>query len=154
MYYAMIILLMGVLPIASIFIEHAVTGADWIMLAGRWFVFWGSGARLLIAGVRQMLNPAFTAKDIFNITTPGVEKIVTELGFANTAMGILGLASILRADFVLPAAIVTGLYYALAGSLHLRSTHRNRTENWAMLSDFWIFAILAIYAVTTLVRGG
>lgn len=79
MYYAMIILLMGVLPVASIVAEHAITNADWIGLAGRWVVFWASGLRLLIAGVRQVANPAFTARDIFEIETPGAEKIVIEL---------------------------------------------------------------------------
>ena len=154
MYYAMIVLLMGALPIASIFVEHAIGNAGWLVLAGRWFVFWASGVRLLIAGVRQIANPAFTARDIFDITTPGAEKVVTELGFANTAMGLVSIASILRPDFVLPAAIVTGLYYALAGGLHLRSPHRNRNENWAMVSDLGIFVVLAAYAVASFMLGG
>lgn len=150
----MIVLLMGALPIASIFIEHATANADWIVLAGRWLVFWASGLRLLIAGVRQIANPAFTAKDIFEIETPGAKKIVIELGFANTAMGLLSIASIIRPDFVLPAAIVTGLYYGLAGGLHLRSAHRNARENWAMASDLWVFVVLAAYVVASLIRGG
>ncbi len=154
MYYAMIVLLMGVLPIASIVIEHAIDNADWLLLVGRWFVFWASGVRLLLAGVRQMLNPAFTARDIFKIETSGAEKIVTELGFGNTAMGLLSVASILRPDFVLPAAIITGLYYGLAGGLHVFGHDRNRTENWAMLSDLWAFVVLAAYVVLTLIRGG
>ncbi len=149
----MIILLMGVLPVASIVIEHAIANADWLFLIGRWFVFWASGLRLLIAGVRQMANPAFTARDIFEIETPGTEKIVIELGFANTAMGVLSIASIIRPDFVLPAAIVTGLYYGLAGGLHLRSPHRNARENWAMASDLWVFVVLAAYVVARLIRG-
>jgi len=150
----MIVLLMGALPIASIFIEHATANADWIVLAGRWLVFWASGLRLLIAGVRQIANPAFTAKNIFEIETPGAKKIVIELGFANTAMGLLSIASIIRPDFVLPAAIVTGLYYGLAGGLHLRSAHRNARENWAMASDLWVFVVLAAYVVASLIRGG
>jgi uncharacterized membrane protein HdeD (DUF308 family) len=153
MYYAMIILLMGVLPVASIFIEHAIGNADWLGLVGRWVVFWASGVRLLIAGVRQIANPAFTAKDIFEIETPGAERIVIELGFANTAMGLLSIASIIRPDFVLPAAIVTGLYYGLAGGLHVRSAHRNARETWAMASDLWVFVILAAYVVASLIRG-
>lgn len=154
MYYAMIILLMAALPIASIVIERLVDNADLVILVGKWFVFWACGIRLLLAGVRQILNPAFTAKTIFDITTPGAEKIVTELGFANTAMGLISVASILRPDWVLPAAIVTGLYYGLAGGLHIFSANRNRTENWALGSDLGIFVVLAIYVALTLTRGG
>jgi hypothetical protein len=154
MYYAMITLLMGVLPGGSIIAERLLDNADLLVLVGKWFVFWACGARLLLAGIRQIANPAFTAGTIFGIADRGAEKIVIELGFANTAMGLLSLASILRPDWVLPAAIVTGIYYGFAGGLHIRSAHRNRTENWAMASDLGVFAVLAVYVVLTLLPGG
>lgn len=152
MYYLMIILLMAVLPIASIIIEHLVDSADTLLLAGKWFVFWAGGVRLTMAGVRQIANPAFTAKTIFDIEDAGAQKIVIELGFANLAMGLVSLASLLRADWVLPAAIVTGLYYGLAGVKHVFNANRNRIENWATVSDLLIFVVLAAYAVLTLLR--
>jgi len=68
-------------------------------------------------------------------------------------MGLVSVASIVRPDWVLPAAIVTGLYYGLAGIRHIANTGRNRIETWATVSDLWIFVVLAAYAVTTLVRG-
>lgn len=153
MYYLMIVLLMGVLPIASVLIEQAVGHGDWIALIGRWFVFWAGGIRLLLAGVRQIANPAFTARTIFEIDDAGASKVVVELGFANFAMGLVSVASIVRPDWVLPAAIVTGLYYGLAGVRHIANTGRNRIETWATLSDLWIFVVLVAYAVATLVRG-
>lgn len=152
MYYLMIILLMAVLPIASIIIEHLVDSADTLLLVGKWFVFWAGGVRLTMAGVRQIANPAFTAKTIFDIEDAGAQKIVIELGFANLAMGLVSLASLLRADWVLPAAIVTGLYYGLAGVKHVFNANRNRIENWATVSDLLIFVVLAAYAVLTLLR--
>jgi len=152
MYYLMIILLMAVLPIASIIIEHLVDSADTLLLAGKWFVFWAGGVRLTMAGVRQIANPAFTAKTIFDIEDAGAQKIVIELGFANLAMGLVSLASLLRADWVLPATIVTGLYYGLAGVKHVFNANRNRIENWATVSDLLIFVVLAAYAVLTLLR--
>jgi hypothetical protein len=145
MYYAMIILLMGVLPIVSIAIERLIDNADLVMLVGKWFVFWACGVRLLIAGIRQIINPEFTARTIFNIADKGAAKIVVELGFANAAMGLVSVASILRPDWVLPVAIVTGLYYGLAGIKHIFNAGRNRTETWATVSDLGIFALLAIY---------
>lgn len=150
MYYAMIIMLMGVLPVTSIVIERLVDNADLVMLVGKWFVFWACGVRLLIAGIRQMLNPEFTARTIFDIADKGASKIVVELGFANAAMGLLSVASILRPDWVLPAAIVTGLYYGLAGIKHVFNAGRNRIETWATVSDLGIFVVLAIYVAFTL----
>ena len=67
-------------------------------------------------------------------------------------MGLLSIASIIRPDFVLPAAIVTGLYYGLAGGLHLRSVHRNARETLAMASDLWVFCVLAFHVAMTLSR--
>ena len=153
MYYLMIVLLMGVLPIASVLIEQAAGHGDWIALVGRWFVFWAGGIRLLLAGIRQIANPAFTAKTIFEIEDRDASKIVVELGFANLAMGLVSVASIVRPDWVLPAAVVTGLYYGLAGFRHIANTGRNRIETWATLSDLWIFVVLAGYAAATLMRG-
>jgi hypothetical protein len=154
MYYLMIVLLMGVLPVASVLIEQAIGHGDWLALIGRWFVFWAGGVRLLLAGARQIGNPAFTARTIFEIEDAGVSRIVVELGFANVAMGLIGIASILRPDWVLPAAIVTGLYYGLAGLRHIANSGRNRIETWATVSDLWAFVVLAAYAATTLARGG
>lgn len=150
MYYAMIILLMGVLPVASIVIEHLISNADLIALVGKWFVFWACGLRLLIAGIRQTINPEFTVRTILDIADKGAAKVVVELGFANTAMGIVSIASLLRPDWVLPAAIVTGLYYGLAGIKHVVNVGRNRIETWATVSDLGIFAVLATYVALTL----
>lgn len=150
MYYAMIILLMGVLPVASIIIERLLDHADLVMLIGKWFVFWACGVRLLIAGIRQMLNPEFTARTIFDIPDKGAARVVIELGFANAAMGLVSVASILRPDWVLPAAIVGGLYYGLAGIKHVFNAGRNRIETWATVSDLGIFVALAIYVAFTL----
>jgi hypothetical protein len=36
-----------------------------------------------------------------------------------------------------------GLFYGLAGMKHLIKGDRNRTENIAMVSDLWIFLVLA-----------
>ena len=36
-------------------------GGGLMPLVGKWFVFWAVGARLFIAGIRQVIQPAFTA---------------------------------------------------------------------------------------------
>jgi hypothetical protein len=51
MYLGALLLLMFVLPSASVFVERlvfqSVTG--WMSLVGRWFVFWAVGVRLLVS---------------------------------------------------------------------------------------------------------
>ena len=147
MYLAVVVLLMAVFPIASIFIEsfalHSDTGL--LFLIGKWFVFWAVGMRLLLAGVRQMANPAFTADTIFGIKDKAAEAIVRELGFGNFAIGMLGGVSLLNREWVIPAAIAGCLFYGLAGAQHLRKGDRNSNENIAMISDLFIFVVLALY---------
>ena len=151
MYLAVVLLLMGVFPIASVLIEAFASHSDaslWF-LVGKWFVFWGVGMRLLLAGVRQMVNPAFTADTIFGIKDKAAEVIVRELGFGNFAIGVLGAVSLLNRDWVVPAAIAGGLFYGLAGALHTRNGGRNTNENIAMISDLFIFVVLALYLAAT-----
>jgi hypothetical protein len=114
MYLVVVVLLMGVLPVASILIEFfGLHGeADLLFLIGKWFVFWAGGMRLLLAGIRQMANLAFTADAIFGIKDKAVEVIVRELGFANFAIGVLGGLSLLNREWVVPAAIAGGLFMA------------------------------------------
>jgi hypothetical protein len=49
------------------------------------------------------------------------------------------------AGFRVPAAIVGGLYYGLAGLGHAFRGERNAAGQTAMLSDFFIFAVLAAF---------
>lgn len=144
MYLAMIILLMGILPAISVLIEFGILhGADPLLLIGKWFVFWGVGMRLMLAGLRQIANPTFTADAIFGVKEKAALTIVQELGFGNLSIGLLGALALVRTQWIVPAAITGGLFYGLAGIKHLIKGHRNRTENIAMVSDLWIFVVLA-----------
>jgi len=97
----------------------------------------------------QTLRPEFTAQAIFEIDAPGAHAIVREVGFGNLAMGTLGLASLFEPSWVLPAAIVGGLYYGLAGLGHL-FRHGNFKERFALWSDLAIFALLAVFVISRL----
>ncbi len=147
MYVASIILLLFVLPAGSVVIEAFWRGgADLMPLVGKWFVFWGVGVRLFLAGIRQVAQPQFTAVDIFAIKDRAALAIVREIGFGNLAMGTLGLLTLARPAWLIPAAIVGGLYYGLAGVGHLLRGERNFAENAALVSDFFIFVVLAVFA--------
>ncbi|HVZ04633.1 hypothetical protein [Hyphomicrobium sp.] len=147
MYFIIIALLLFVLPFASVVIEAMLSaGVDVLWLVGKWFVFWACGVRLFIAGMKQTLQPAFTAKSIFEIDAPAAYAIVREVGFGNLSMGALSLATLAEPRWLVPAAIVTGLYYGLAGLGHL-FREGNIKERVALWTDLWAFAILAIFVI-------
>jgi hypothetical protein len=151
MYFASVLLLLLILPVASVTIEvlgfrHDLT----VFLTGRWFVFWAVGVRLFVAGVRQVIQPRFTAEEIFGIHDRASFAIVRELGFANLSMGLLGICSVFRLDWILPAAIVGGLYYGLAGAGHVFRKSKNAKEHTAMISDAFMFLLFLAFVVDSL----
>ena len=98
MYIGMLIVLMLIFPVASIALEVFVHnhGVLDVAIVGKWFVFWAVGMRLLIAGLRQIVQPRYTAETILGVKDPGAMLIVRELGFANTSIGSAGLLQRLR----------------------------------------------------------
>lgn len=152
MYIAIVILLMVVCPALSVAIEvsashHAV---NLVFLVGKWFVFWAVGIRMLTAGIRQTLQPQFTAGEIFGIRNPEAHGIVREVGFGNLAMGTLGICSLFRPAWIVPAALVGGLYYGLAGLGHIFRSDKNAIEQTALFSDAFAFLVLLVFVVRSL----
>ena len=152
-YLVTVALTMFVLPVGSILWGYAAGQADLLGLAGKWFVFWGVGVRLLLAGLRQYLQPGFTSRDIMGIDSAEAYLLVGELGGANLASGVVGLASLALPSFVPPAAIASGIFYAVAGVEHVRSKHRGTNETIALVSDLFIAVVLLGFAIVALARG-
>lgn len=154
-YLFTVIVLMAVAPLVSIAIE-AATGASppaWWDLAVKWFTFWAVGVRLFLAGARQTTRPGFTAQTIFRLKDEESHVVVRELGMANLSMGALGLASLALSEWRVAAAVVGGLYYGLAGAGHLAKKPASPNETVALISDVWIFAVLAVLVVRALAAG-
>jgi uncharacterized protein DUF6790 len=149
MYVVIVVLLLGVLPAGSVIAEQQYwhSTLPLMVLVGKWFTVWGVGVRLFLAGLRQSLQPRFTAREIFGIQTDDVLPIVRELGLANLSMGTLGLVSLLMPSVTWAAALVGGLYYGLAGALHVGRGETGFNERFAMVSDLAIFTMLAIFVV-------
>jgi hypothetical protein len=150
MYLVTVVLLLFVLPAASVGIEALWAGGaggavDVMLLIGKWFVFWAVGVRLFIAGVRQVVQPQFTAESIFASKDRAALPIVREVGFGNLSMGILGLLTLAKSGVLVPAAIVGGLYYGLAGVGHLVRGHGNFDGRTALISDLFIFVVLGVF---------
>jgi hypothetical protein len=144
MYIAMVISLMLIFPIASIALEFFTRGPGALDVAiiGKWFVFWAVGVRLLIAGLRQIVQPRYTAETILGVKNPDAMLIVRELGIANTAIGSAGLGSLFFSGWTLPLAVIGAIFYGLAGINHFIHKGRNKLQNVAMTSDLFASAIL------------
>jgi hypothetical protein len=145
-YYAVILLLMLVLPAASVFAEFVLTqgAAGWLPLVGKWVVFWGVGVRLLVAGLRQIIRPGLTA-ELLGVKDASANVLVREIGFGNLAIGTTGALTLTLPNWTLAAAMCGGLFYGFAGFQHILSKHRSREETWAMVSDIAIFVVLAVF---------
>src|ERR1700712_4786474 len=79
-YLITILLLTLIFPVTSILVEF------WIKkipidpgLIGKWFIFWSVGIRLLTAGIKQALDPQFTAYRIFNLQSAESFIVIREL---------------------------------------------------------------------------
>lgn len=128
-----VLLTMLVLPAASV-AWHWGSGESLLSLVGTWFLYWGAGARLAIAGARQILAPRFTA-DIFKISDERAMPLVQELGFWNLIIGVLCMASLHHPDWRLPLALAAGSFYAMAGIKHVLTPDRTVEGRTAMISD-------------------
>jgi Family of unknown function (DUF6790) len=150
MYVALVIALMLVFPLISIVAQVLLTdhgtlaAASNLAIVAKWYVFWAVGVRLSLAGLRQILQPRYTAETILGLK--GAESLffVRELGFANVSMGSVGVASLPVPSWVTAAAVVGAIYYGLAGINHCFHRGRNKLQNVAMLSDLFAAVILAI----------
>jgi hypothetical protein len=149
MYVSIVATLMFAFPVTSILIESVLRDHGHLeaVVVGKWFVFWAVGIRLFLAGLRQIIQPRYTAETILGIKDAGAMLVVRELGFANTAIGSIGIASILFPAWVLPTGIVGAIFYGLAGINHLAHMQRNNLENIAMTSDLFVAVVLLFFCL-------
>jgi fructose-specific phosphotransferase system IIC component len=137
------------LPVISAFIEIATNNSQSFSaeLIGKWFIFYAVGLRLLLAGIKQTTNPAFTAKQIFHIEGTESFPILRELGFANLCFGLVGLISLFMPQWRVVSAFASGLYYGFAAVGHLLQRSKGANEKFALVTDVIIFILLAVYFI-------
>ena len=135
---------MLVFPCISIITDNR-SDQSLILLGGKWFVFWAIGIRLFTAGLKQAIKPAFTAEEIFHIKEPASQIIVRELGFANICFGLAGIMSLFIPEWRTAAAFTGGLYLGIAGVYHIIKKPSTANEVIAMISDLFIFLVMAVY---------
>jgi len=151
-YFIVVLLQTVVLPIVSGVIELAVVGGDPVLVFGKWFVFWGVGTRLFLAGIVQVSGRASTAQILGATATTGAERQLTaELGTANLAMGFAGLFALVP-GWALPVGLAGGLFLLIAGLMHVAKKDKNAKETLATWTDLVVGLAVAVLAVYTLVR--
>lgn len=149
LYEISVIIFFVLLPIIAIIVEVFISKSkiNVFELMFKWFVFSGVGLRLFTAGLKQAINPSFTAKEIFKVSEEKSFLIVKEVGFANISMGAIGMLSLFLPGFRLASAIAGSLYFSLAGCLHFFNKKRSREEIFPMVTDYFIFFILLFLVV-------
>jgi len=149
MYLITVLLLMFVLPVGMTWYDYQqASHPSLLFLVGKWFVFWSAGARLLIAGLLQFFQPQFTLTEIFEIKSREARPLIRELGAVNFATGLVGLLSFHWTAFLVPVAIIAGIFYGVAGIEHALRKNRSLNETVAMVSDLFVCAALAVFLVS------
>jgi hypothetical protein len=138
-YAAITLALMLILPIVSslleVFLGNHGAFAPGIFL--RWFVFWAVGVGLLLAGMRQIVQPQHTAETLLGTKS-------SDAGMTHLSIGIVGAFSIVDADWIVPVGLVGALTYGLAGIKHVLHKPRARNQNIALVSDLGIALVLGV----------
>jgi hypothetical protein len=145
MYFLIVAALLFFFPLASILAQTLVDahGMPNAIMAAKWFAFWAVGVRLMLAGVRQVIQPRYTAEVILGLKSNDSLFVVRELGFANIALSIVGLGSLLAPAWVVPASIAGAIFYSFAAINHFNHGARNSHQNFAMITDLAVAAVLA-----------
>lgn len=141
-----------VLPIVSAVIELLVAGGDPVLVFGKWWVFWGVGTRLLLAGLAQVSGKGPTAQ-LLGSAPPSTREVqlIRELGTANIGIGLAGLLALVP-GWALPAGLAGGVFLLIAGILHVRKKDKNPQESLATWTDLLVGAVVVVLGVYVLVR--
>ena len=130
------IALIAVLPITAALLESRI---DQVSLNSanywKWFIFWGVGIRLFFKGIKLA-------------STPQSHLTLLELGFANMALGSMGILSVINDQWRLIAAIAGAIYFGLADMLRLLKKTDGRHERVALVYNILVFLGLVAFMVS------
>jgi hypothetical protein len=126
---------------------HNCSNAAYLSIFEKWFIFAAVGLRLLSAGFKQLSNPEFTLREIFNITDSKSAILVKELGIHNMCIGFFGLLTPTFPSLKVGVVLIAGLYFGTAGLLHVfNNPLQNQNKMIAMISDLYALVILFFLA--------
>ncbi|MBS1765001.1 MAG: hypothetical protein JSS90_08560 [Bacteroidetes bacterium] len=147
-YIVSVSVLTFVLPIIFLFSDNLISGSSpTFFLFIKWFLFSAVGLRLFLAGIKQIKNPAFTAKHIFHIDNTESFPILRELGFANICFGLVALISLFKPEWRIVSAFASGLYFGIAGIQHTLQQNSGVNEKFAQWTDLIISIVLFAFFI-------
>lgn len=150
-YFILVIAQTIVLPVVSAVWELATLGGDPVLVFGKWWVFWGVGTRLLVAGVAQVSGKGPTAEILGSSSTSVQEAQLTrELGTANIGMGVAGLLALVP-GWALPAGAAGGLFLLIAGLMHVTKRGKNAKEGLATWTDLIVGVAVVVLAIRVVI---
>ena len=140
-----------ILPAICFVTEHFFTNTVLSFnLFGKWFIFSAVGLRLFLAGIKQVINPEFTAKEIFHLDSSDSFPILRELGFANLCFGLVAVVSIFKPEWRTVSAFASGLYFGFAAIQHGFNKTSGINEKFALWTDLIIFVFLSVYFIKSI----
>ncbi|TVU59723.1 hypothetical protein FQP90_18670 [Paenarthrobacter nitroguajacolicus] len=153
-YFILVIAQTVALPIVAASFELAINGGDPVLVFGKWWVFWGVGTRLVVAGVAQVSGKGPTAA-ILGAPIPTVQEkqLTRELGMANVGMGLAGLLALVP-GWALPSGLAGGAFLLIAGIMHVPKKNKNAKEALATWTDLIVGAAVLVLAAYVLFRAG
>lgn len=144
-YLAFNVFLLLVLPLFAAMCESVAEDELFNMhILIKWFVFSAVGLRLFIAGIKQASSPEFTAINIFSMRTKEGYVVIRELGFANIALGVMGILSAIHDNWRILASVSGGLFFGLAALQHTGRKKRSSNEVIALTYDLVVFLVLLL----------
>jgi hypothetical protein len=113
----------------------------------KWFIFWSVGIRLFFKGVKLASTPQFTGLSLSSFKNRESYLVLLELGFANMALGSMGILSVINGQWRLIAAIAAAIYFGLSDMLRFLKKPGSLHELVALLFNLLVFAGLVSYLV-------
>jgi hypothetical protein len=151
-YFILVIAQTIALPILSGTLELALVGGDPVLVFGKWWVVWGVGTRLLVAGIAQASGKGPTAA-ILGASAPSVQEqqLTRELGMANVGMGLAGLLALVP-GWAFPAGLAGGVFLLIAGIMHVPKKDKNAQETLATWTDLVVGVVVVVLGAYILIR--
>jgi hypothetical protein len=114
----------------------------------KWFIFWGVGIRLFFKGIRLASMPQMTSLSLSSFKNRESYLLLLELGFANMALGAMGILSVINDQWRLIAAIAGAIYFGLTDMLRLLKKTDDRHERVALIYNILVFSGLVAFMVS------
>jgi hypothetical protein len=105
----------------------------------------GSGTRLVVAGIVQLVRPGTTAAILASAKPVESElQLVRELAIANIGMSLAGLLALI--PVWAPSAGAGGVFSLIAGLMHVTKQNKNAQETPATWTDLLVGVVAVAFA--------